>query len=150
MIIRDAKYEDSYDIREWRNDVVSRDMSFSSDIVTIEEHEHWMNLSLSNTNRILLICIDNKIKLGVCRFDICPDSRGCEISINMNPQVRGKGFAVKLLIESISYFLKKHSLDYIIAEIKNHNVASQKCFTKAGFTLHSAGDVSSFYKYKTT
>lgn len=144
--IRSAKENDSKDIFEWRNDELTRQMSHTSEIIEWENHNRWFSNSLDSENRILLICEDDRNeKIAIIRFDISESN--AIISINLNPNQRGKGIAKSCLIRSIEFF----SIEYIevknlIAEIKEDNIASQKTFLGIGFTKYDLKDNVGFYK----
>ena len=93
MKIREANIDDSNDIFEWRNDPITRQMSFNSDVVTFSTHNKWFENSLHNKNRYLLIAEEEGRKISVVRFDIKEEKSTAEININLNPLERGKRFS---------------------------------------------------------
>lgn len=132
--VRPATLSDSKDIFEWRNDDHTRHMSHNSDLVTWGGHSRWFEAALSNDNRRLLVCIEQETnsKVGVVRLDI--EAESAEISINLAPSMRGKGFGKACLTQAIESFRRSfpdHKL--IKAEIKPENLSSQKSFESAGF-----------------
>lgn len=137
--IRAADKSDCKDIYAWRSDVVSRAMFFNSNIPTYKEHFQWFNSSLNNKNRKLYIgAIDTK-KIGICRFDHDAKSEVVEVSININPKCRGRGYGKRLLASSISTFQKVYKGEFL-AKIKPENVASLKIFKSVGFQEISVKD----------
>ena len=133
--IRLAKIEDSKDIFKWRNDFHTRKMFHSSKIVEWNEHKKWFEKNLMNRKVSLLICTNMKEeKVGVIRFDVSDNV--AEVSINLNPTMRGKAKASECLKKSIN-FVKRYSpnLKVINAEIKDINLASKKTFEKVGFVF---------------
>lgn len=102
-------------------------------------------------------------KVGMVRFDLFDQllspatstasddhrahspKRGALVSINVNPEYRGKGLSVSLLKGAIDSFIqaqlvsndetavKRVNISYIRAQIKLANTASIKCFQAAGF-----------------
>lgn len=123
--VRKATEEDSLDIFEWRNDPVTRLMSFTQTPVSLENHTKWFSASLQNPKREIYIGEYEGSKIGVVRFDEREDE--AEVSINMNPAFRGKKLALPFL--NISLKSKTH----VIAKIKENNTASLKLFQRAGF-----------------
>ena len=134
MKIRDINHNDLHDLFEWRNNYESRKMSFDNKKINLEEHEKWFNESIKNPNKEFFIGEEDGIKLGVCRFDFYEKENYSDISININPAVRGKGYGKELLNRSLKIYLnnKKRILR---AKIKEDNIPSIKLFTSLGFLL---------------
>ena len=130
--IRAADKGDCDDIYVWRRDFVSRAMFFNSKIPSYEEHIHWFNSSLNNPDRKLYIGEIAYTKIGVCRFDRNAKSGVFEVSINMNPNCRGRGYGKCLLASSIRA-VDKNSKTEFLAKIKPKNQASLKIFKTLGF-----------------
>jgi len=142
---RVALITDSKDIFEWRNDELTRKMSHTSDIVEWEGHSAWFESSLENKNRLILLCesINESKKLAVVCFDI--NSRRALVSINLSPEMRGKGISKKCLSKSIESF--KNGFPQVVAldaEIKLENIASQRVFKSIGF-VNVRDDFSTLY-----
>ena len=155
MKIREANVDDSNDIFEWRNDPITRQMSFDSDVVTFSTHNKWFENSLHNKNRYLLIAEEEGRKISVVRFDIKEEKSTAEININLNPLERGKGLSSTVISKSISYFniINNKRIKTIIAKIKKKNIASKCSFMKCGFKLNLIEGNTEiynfiFYKYK--
>lgn len=132
MLIRTADLSDLRDIFEWRNDFFSRSMFLNSEVVSLNDHIDWYHRYLKNPHKIIYIGSINKLKVGMVRFDFDEDTMQSEVSINLNPSLRGKGFGLKLLSKSISIY--KQSKDTpLIATVKKGNDSSLRTFTKFGF-----------------
>jgi RimJ/RimL family protein N-acetyltransferase len=139
-MIRTADLSDLQDVFDWRNDPFSRSMFLSSEAVSLNEHIDWYQRSLKNPNRRIYIGLINDLKVGVVRFDFNEDTKQSEVSINLNPLLRGNGFGFSLLSKSISVY--KQSKDTtLIATVKKENDASFKIFTKCGFLNKSEDDL---------
>lgn len=144
--VRSASEADSKDIFEWRNDELTRHMSHTSEFVDWDGHSKWFANSLASESRLLMVCEDvfGK-KISVVRFDISNDN--ALVSISLNPNERGKGLAKLCLNNSIDCLYKKHShLKYLIAEIKEANIASQKTFLGVGFKKCKLKDDVGYYE----
>ena len=144
--VRLATFEDSNDIFEWRNDSHTRQMSHNTKAVEREEHKSWFEATLKNSNRCLLVCNDeNGEKVGVVRFDI--EINVAKLSINLNPNVRGRGLAKKCLNEAIRFVRNAYpKLKFLKAKIKNINIASRKTFEGIGFEFEVENDGVRHYK----
>ena len=135
MIIRNAKIDDIIDIYKWRNDPLSRSMSIDTSYVSIAKHKLWFNKTLTNPNKKMYIGLVKREKIGVTRFDFNENFISTEVSINLNPLMRGKNLSSKLLSKSISLYLKNKNIK-LLATVKNQNLSSLKIFKKLGFKKH--------------
>ena len=133
--VRLATKSDSRYIFKWRNDDLTRKMFRSPERVRWDEHTNWFVSTLSNPNRCLLMCETEKGEpIAVVRFDI--ENNCAELSINLSPLKRGKGYASKCLSSAVSYFEINFPLvSELIAEIKTINLPSKKSFERVGFVL---------------
>jgi L-amino acid N-acyltransferase YncA len=69
------------------------------------------------------------------RFDIDDAGEFAEVSINLNPDARGKGFGTATLIEGVRRFESdRPELRGTTALIRDTNAPSIAIFAKAGFT----------------
>lgn len=133
FLVRPATIKDTKDIFDWRNDELTRKMSINTNSLAWEDHKLWFRDSLESKSRVLLICEQiSGAKLSIVHFDISEDS--ALVSINFNPQHRGKGLAKNCLSKSIEY-LSNNTLEVfrLIAKIRRENIVSQKIFLGVGF-----------------
>ena len=146
--IRKANDDDSRDIFDWRNDELTRQMSHTSDFVDWNGHSDLFAASLTNKNRLILMCeeeITNE-KVAMVRFDV--EGNRALISINLSSKMRGKRKAKGYLSDAISFFKKTYSdVQFIDAEIKSINIASQKSFIGVGFLLLKEDANVLYYEY---
>lgn len=139
IIIRFAIREDCESIFEWRNDELSKEMSFNSDTPTLNEHLEWFYKSLLDENRNIYIGeIDGK-KIGICRFDLNENKLISEVSINMNPEMRGRGLASNFLFKCVESYIMNNEYE-LMAKIKPKNQLSSKIFKSVGFKLISSNE----------
>jgi RimJ/RimL family protein N-acetyltransferase len=137
--IRLARKNDCQSLYDWRNDKNSLEMSYVSEPISYIDHNNWFNNSLTNKNRkIYLGEIDNE-KIGVCRFDLIPNKKFTEVSINMNPKYRGFGLGKTFLLQCVEHYLINNKYD-LIASIKPKNHGSLKAFNFAGFELYKSNE----------
>ena len=132
MIIREAEIKDSIDVFYWRNDQLSCDMSINNKKISIKDHQKWYQSILKDSLRKLYIGEDSDKKIGICRFDYNELDNCSEVSINLNPKMRGKNLSYEFLINSIKKYLEKTPCK-LKARIKKENKASLKIFEKCGF-----------------
>lgn len=136
MHIRLANNQDSVDILRWRNDLTTRKMSLDGSKISKSNHDSWYKKSLKSKNCIIYIGENDKKKVGMCRFDYSLSSNSSTISINLNPSLRGKGFANELLKSCIEQYIHLKNVD-LIAKVKIENKASLKIFKNASFFTES-------------
>ena len=135
MMIRLANSSDSGDIFGWRNDPASRSMFLNTGEVALNDHQNWFDKSLLDINRTLFVGVLDGQKIGVCRFDFDPSNETVVISINLNPELRGKKLSAAFLEKAIQKYREKNK-SLILALIKRTNIPSIKIFQKCGF-VHS-------------
>ena len=135
IVILTAKDVHSEMIWEWRNDPITRQMSINSEKVSWEEHSSWYEKVLLDTRRKLYIGEERGIPVGVLRFDKCESEKYVyEVSINISPASRGKGFGKKLITNGIRRLLEEVvNCKLIRAEVKKDNESSNKLFMSYGF-----------------
>jgi hypothetical protein len=146
--IRKANDDDSRDIFDWRNDELTRQMSLTSDFVDWNGHSGWFAASLTNKNRLILMCEEESTneKVAMVRFDV--EGNRALVSINLSPKMRRKRKAKGCLSDAISFFQKSYSdVRFIDAEIKSINIASQKSFIDVGFVLTKENADVLYYEY---
>ena len=132
MQITSAIIDDALDVFIWRNDPVSRKMSFNSYEIPFKDHLSWFESSLTSDLRKLFIGQLEGLKVGICRFDIDKLTREAEVSVNLNPKMRGKGLSKTFLRLSLEEFQQHYKLN-IFAKIKKENLASISLFESVGF-----------------
>ena len=142
-----ATTSDSHDIWKWRNDEKTKQMSISTDSVTLVAHASWFEKSLINPNCYLYIgYLHDKVKIGMCRFDLDITSNTAEVSINLNPLFRNKKLSTKLLVEAIKIF-RRASNATLSAKIRKINTSSIKCFASIGFVFERYDTDYNYYCY---
>lgn len=143
--LRIAAPEDCKDILLWRNDIFTRQMSLSSDVINEEEHFKWFSKMLSDEDHCAIIGEKNAKKFGVVFFQ--EQSGEVLVSINLAPKFRGKGLSSRLLSKSIHWYLRsRREIKYFTAKIKDANHGSIRIFTQNGFELVSKVDQLNNYR----
>jgi L-amino acid N-acyltransferase YncA len=132
---RKATLEDREIIWQWWNDPLTRKMMKLNEPVAWDVHVKWFDNTINSDKRILFISLEGSEKLGVVRFDL-RDAYSYEVSINLNPKYRAKGYGSKILNLSIQEFLKTDvKVKKLFAMFKKINVASKKTFLSNNFIL---------------
>ena len=141
---RKARIEDCVDLFNWRKDKVTRANSRRTWILPLEYHQQL----LKNPQKDLFILLKQDRKLGMIQFDKEKGKNYVEISITLAPNERRKGYSSKAINLLSSYYLNKHNLDYIFAEIKRKNLYSIKAFRNAGYSFYKKSPSYVEYRFK--
>lgn len=130
-------------IWEWRNDSLTRSMFRSQAIVSWEDHSIWYQKTLEQPNKFLYVGLNGLLPVGVVRFDPLGNHQDSfEVSININPLQRGKGFASHMLKLALSIFKQEYpGVKEITAEVKKDNIASNRLFSSLDFALQPSRNI---------
>jgi RimJ/RimL family protein N-acetyltransferase len=147
--VREAVLEDSESLFAWRNDPQTRAASLNTGQVEWDDHVQWFSNALSSPKRIILIAIDDLGKrIGMCRFDI--EAETVEVSINLNPESRGKRLASPILHHSIEALIQsKPGTQKLIARIRPDNPGSIRIFELNGFSCEKSSNEVNVYSRST-
>ena len=150
--IVNADKSHSREIWEWRNNSITRSVSRKTDQVEWNNHEVWFKNSLESNRVFLYVGINKKfeknVPIGVIRFNQMNISQNhYEVSINIAPHARKKGFGYYLLRDGTKKFIEEiDKCNRIYALVKVNNIPSIKLFTSAGYSLCDIGN-DGFAKY---
>ena len=132
---RPVNLGDSKEILLWRNDRVSRENFKNQDIVSQKEHQVWLEKKLNSSSSSLIMFGRDEIKIGIVRLDI--EQEYIDVSINLNPNERGKKLGKKILKVSERYLNESLKEKKLRAEVLKMNIPSQKVFERVGYKLES-------------
>ncbi|MBA8829263.1 RimJ/RimL family protein N-acetyltransferase [Alpinimonas psychrophila] len=148
MTVREANWADCETLFMWRNDPSTRSASLETGEVSWESHGSWFRAALSSSTRHIFIVeatfAESISSVGMCRFDV--ENETAEVSINLNPSLRGKGLSLEVLSAALDYFRNgSRSETTIIARVRVDNPASLRLFERAGFErTHEDASVAMF------
>lgn len=134
--LRPAVMADALDILAWRNNAVTRKMSGTIELIDEGSHLEWFERAIANPNMIMLIAFDEliKAKIGMIRFDLNDDHSSAEVSININPENRSKGYGKQCLIHAADYALVAcPACSFIEAVVRVENLTSIRTFSSVGY-----------------
>lgn len=140
--LRPATIEDAQTILAWRNDPISRENSFSSDEISLEEHMMWMQKKLSDETCQMYLMSDGGEDVGQIRIDII--GQVGEISYLIAPKYRGKGYGTDIIEQ-----YEKHAddrLSVLVGLVKSGNEASKRCFEKNSYIRLSGNGTDCYMK----
>ena len=134
VAIRPATTDDARVIWEWRNDQVSRAFSSTVRPVPWEEHEAWFTDALRDPERRVLVATADGQAVGMIRFDAAGEPGTWRVSINLAPEVRGRGLARPALDAATAWLVGESGHDVtVVADVRRDNLASLRTFQAAGF-----------------
>ena len=123
---------DMDDLLKWRNHPVIRENSFSTNAISLNEHERWFKKKVKDPSSKMYIACCGDGKIGMIRFDDHGDV--IKVNVMLNPDFLNKGLGSKVIKSGVEKLIGEIKLDKpIVAEIKNDNIASIKAFQKVGF-----------------
>lgn len=125
---------DSQRIWQWRNDPVTRAMSVTTEEIPWDRHRAWYAQAAVDPSRVLLLASEGETAVGMVRFDLRAVANA-EVSINLNPQVRGSGQGKRVLAAACQWGFLALRRDCIYATIKPDNLRSVRTFEATGFVL---------------
>ena len=137
--LREVKKNDWKVLLKWRNDKITRQNSFNSDLISVSEHKEYINNTITNLNRTLFILEYNEIPVGTIREDRL-DKDELELSYIISPMYRGK--KIGQIMMSLYLIERKGSF---LCEVKEENVPSIKMIGKLGFKLFKTENRVNFY-----
>ena len=138
--LREVKKSDWKVLLKWRNDNITRQNFFNSDLVSVSEHKEYIKNTITNPNRTLFILEYNKIPVGTIREDRL-DKDEFELSYIISPMYRGK--KIGQIMMSLYLIERKGSF---LCEVNEENVPSIKMIEKLGFKLFNTEKRVNFYK----
>ena len=140
FILREVTKSDWRVLLEWRNDKITRQNFFNSDLVSVSEHKEYIKNTITNPNRTLFILEYNEIPVGTIREDRL-DKGEFELSYTISPMYRGK--KIGQIMMSLYLIERKGSF---LCEVNEENVPSIKMIEKLGFKLFNNEKKVNFYK----
>ena len=122
MKIRHALVSDSKYLWQWRNDPQTRQNSVNQDEVSWGDHNNWFADSQKNDASEIFIGLNNEPNelVGMVRFDFNIATTTSKVSLNLNPDWRGKNISSLMLSMAIDEF-QNDRFFLLIAEILSHN-----------------------------
>ncbi|MGE3540902.1 MAG: UDP-2,4-diacetamido-2,4,6-trideoxy-beta-L-altropyranose hydrolase [Candidatus Tectimicrobiota bacterium] len=132
LTLRPAQPADALLLWSWVNDPEVRRTSFTTDLISWEQHLQWFAARLqSDQCMIYIACSSTGAPLGQIRYD----STGQEatVSISLDKNFRHQGYGGILLKKASQLFLQHVPVIRLHAYIKPENIASQSAFLQAGF-----------------
>lgn len=124
------------------NDPLVRSASFNQNKIKYSDHCEWFKKTLADENTLFFLVFADETEqefVGQIRFKReSENSTECIISLSITEHFRGKHIAAEVLQIGIDELKKNwQDIKYIVAEVKDENIASNTLFIKQGFSLIS-------------
>ncbi len=132
--LRQASMDDCGMIWQWRNSEPVRRYSGDGEPIAWQTHQHWLQRTLLDPERHLLVAECRGAAVGVLRYDIDTEAASAEVSLYLDPDRHGQGLGTALLRAGHDW-LRRHrpEVTWITAVVRNANTASQALFAKLGY-----------------
>lgn len=144
LTFRKANQEDIDVLFTWINDLDVRSNSYNKELISYETHKNWFNERINSVNFLFLIFSNESFPIGQIRFELLNNTEAV-ISILIDKNHRGKGYASKMILESSIFFLEQHIGYIIYAYIFKENKISIKAFEKAGYVLSEEKEINNIW-----
>ena len=134
LIVKEASIFDTLYLLKLKNDPISIQNSIKQKKVFMAQHLIWMANQKIRNKSVFFIGYVNNTRIGLCRFQKIFKLNYYEVSIVVDPNFRGLGYAQTFLSKAIHQFSANPNLTFK-ATIKSENNASRKIFERTGFRL---------------
>ena len=132
VVVRAATQADARDLFEWRNAPDVRRFSRSEAPIAWDEHCRWLDATLADPRRVLLVGSAGASPAGVVRYDLA--GAEAEVSIYLAPGQAGRGLGRALLGAAERWLAARQpDVSFVWAEALAGNEASHRLFTGCGF-----------------
>lgn len=130
--VRPATMQDARSIYLWRTAPAIQAVSRFADHFSFEAHCDWLERTLANPSRMLLVGMHENADVGVVRFDI--HGERAEVSIFLAPDRLGSGLGGAILRAAETQLLSEHPLvKWVDAWVNEGNQASTHMFNRLGY-----------------
>lgn len=134
MVMREAETRDCRVVYELSNDPLVRSVSFSTEPIAWEEHVQWYEGKLVDSDSVFLLFFSGQSLAAQIRFSRI-GSDTAEVSISVSAEYRGKGMAIGMMGDALSYLKNHWHIEKIRAMVKKENQGSNRFFVKAGYVF---------------
>ena len=132
ITLRMATIDDCEAIYKWRNAEETRRHFFDHGLIKWEDHRRWLENTIRNPDKVLLIGEFHGQEVGVLRYDHVDEA--AVVSVYLLPETYGQGMGTQLLRAGTDWVKQNFSdVKRIRAEVLFSNFSSKKAFEKAGY-----------------
>ncbi len=145
VAIREIILDDRRSVMEWRDDPVTRKIFGENESADWDKHCEWFEKMKDDNKKIICVGSSNTVRVGFVRFDEHADGE-YEISVYIRPPYCGKGYALPMLRESITYLSNARDVKKLFSGVRKANVYSGSIFKEAGFSPVEKNDENINYE----
>jgi len=138
--LREVKKSDWKVLLEWKNDKITRQNSFNSELISINKHKEYIKNIINNPNRTQFILEYNEIPVGTIREDRLEKDE-FKLSYTISPMYRGK--KIGQIMMSLYLIERKGGF---LCEVEEKNDPSIKMIEKLGFKFFKSEKGVNCYK----
>ena len=144
LSLRPAGISDAATYFSWANDPVTRKQSFDQQVIPWQNHQAWFKKKIQSADSYMWVLeTSERLPVGQIRFDVKDDI--ADIDYSLEPLVRGRGWAKKLLSEGLKTFKDHNGEKPLRGRVKEDNLPSRRVFQRLGFVEINDGRVILFY-----
>lgn len=137
VAVRPASGDDAARLFSWRNDPRVRRRSFDPAPLVWDDHRAWIERTLADPARVLLVGTAAGEPAGCVRFDLTGEA--ARVSLYLDPERLGQGLAVPLLDAAAAWLAAaRPEVRTLVAEVRSGNAASTAAFLGAGYAADHA------------
>jgi RimJ/RimL family protein N-acetyltransferase len=151
ITFRKATLNDTDLFFNWANDPSVRKNSYQKQEIPYLDHVSWFSKQISDLNNYFYVFLDEEsTPIGQVRIN-ANENREAIISLLIDVNHRGKGYAQQIIEKASMDFLEKNKDFKLLAYIFQTNKASYNSFKNAGYLLlreETIKDTPSYILYK--
>ena len=140
--LRLVRDEDCRRLWEWANDPQVRSASYSTEIISWEDHVKWFDGVTSHPDCRIWIALDSKDQpVGQIRFE-ASGSREAKVGMSIDREYRELGYGSVVIDLGAQAMFAKTATQLLHAYIRQGNEASIRAFERSGFVEQGLETVS--------
>ena len=145
VYLRRADREDVELFFRWVNEPAVRENSFNTEPIPWESHQKWFEKVLADDGVRIYVLMQDNLPVGQVRLSF--EDNKWQISYSIASAYRGQGYG-KLILRLAENELVNtgHIGEELYAEVKIHNTASQRIFSRLGY-VETVSNHSNAYAY---
>jgi UDP-4-amino-4,6-dideoxy-N-acetyl-beta-L-altrosamine N-acetyltransferase len=118
----------------WRNQARIRNFMFSSEKITLDQHQEWFKLIKNNKRKIVKVFYYDGVPQGIVSFtDIDLYNKRCNWGIYLGNEDAPKGIGVVMGFLALDFIFEQTGIRKVCAEILDFNKRSISYHQKLGF-----------------
>lgn len=143
LTARPVGVDDVFELFTWRNDPLVRNASRNPSPIDLARHRAWLKERLHDPQSTQFLIMAGSTAVGYVRFE---DTGGyAEVSIYVNPQLRGRGLGSAVLAAGRLAYRRDRDNVQLRAYVRHGNAASTQMFERAGFQLGPIDESGSWF-----